>query len=60
MYVKFMPDGRHLMVLGYVDDCAITGDSDIEIEELISSLKEEYNGKIDDLGGSLGLASIRG
>jgi hypothetical protein len=33
-----------------VDDCTITGDSDIEIEELISSLKKEYNDKIDDLG----------
>jgi hypothetical protein len=50
LYVKFMPDGRRLFVLGYVDDCAITGDSDVEIEELISSLKKEYNDKIDDLG----------
>ena len=50
MYIKFMPGGRRLMVLGYVDDCAITGDSDVEIEELISSIKEEYNNKIDDLG----------
>jgi hypothetical protein len=30
------------MVLGYVYDCAITGDSDVEIEELIESLKAEY------------------
>ena len=28
----------------------ITGDSDVEIEELTSSLKAEYNNKIDDLG----------
>jgi hypothetical protein len=31
MYVKQMPDGRRLMVLGYVDDCAITGDSDVQL-----------------------------
>jgi hypothetical protein len=48
MYIKFMPGGRRLMVLGYVDDCAITGDPDVEIEELITSIKEEYNNKIDD------------
>jgi hypothetical protein len=49
-YIKFVPGGRRLVVLVYVGDCAITGDPDTEIEELISSIKEGYSNKIGDLG----------
>jgi hypothetical protein len=54
MYIKFMPGGRRLMVLGYVDDCAITGDSDVEIEEPSPASNKNTTTKLMTLENSNG------
>jgi hypothetical protein len=41
-YIKRTKNGGRLIVLAYVDDICITGDSDAEIEDLIKSLSDEY------------------
>ena len=39
-----------IALLAYVDDCCITGNCPELIDALVSKIKTDFNGKLDDLG----------